>query len=86
MKTRHMSACVQPEGWKLNMATSRTSPLLRRNPCISFFTISEEDNAMQAQRQQLKEAAMTNMQEGIAREVDARRKQLQVTLLYVMLE
>ena len=41
---------------------------------------------MQAQRQELKEAAMTNMQEGIAREVDARRKQLQVTLLYILLE
>lgn len=68
------------------MANSRTSPLLLQNPCISFSAISEEDNAMQAQRQELKEAAMTNMQEGIAREVDARRKQLQVTLLYILLE
>ena len=35
-------------------------------------------NALQAQRQELKEAAMANMQDDIAREVDARRKQLQV--------
>ena len=34
--------------------------------------------ALQAQRQELKEAAMGNMQDDIAREVDARRKQLQV--------
>ena len=33
---------------------------------------------MQGQRQELEAAAMNNMQEDIAREVDARRRQLQV--------
>lgn len=35
---------------------------------------------MQGQRQEVQQAAMSNMQEDIAREVDARRKQLQVSI------
>lgn len=50
--------------------------------CMQVMYISQiialNSNALQAQRQELKEAAMENMQDDIAREVDARRKQLQV--------